>query len=323
MNQTCEQARLQFALLIYGELSFDEEEAVESHVASCGECATALERERELLAVFDQVAVEPSHALLSHCREELVARLVSEPVPPRLAPPAKSSWVEKFLDSFTIRVPAMGMTGTWMGAVALLAIGFVSARLVPAGGPMSMAGIAGSPAASRVRYIEPAADGMIQIVLDETRQRTVTGTVADQEIRQYLFDAVRDPDASLRQQTLNILARKVDATQSQHEVRDALMWTMRYDTSPQVRRQALNGLRSFVREGEVRTALAQVLVNDEDQTMRADAINLLLESVTDAQAPVEVVRMLQQSMNREEENIVVRQRVQRALEAMNASAEIY
>jgi hypothetical protein len=276
--------------------------------------------------------VEPSHALLSHCREELVARLVSEPVPPRIAARARSNWFEKMLDSFTIRVPVVGMggarTGTWVGAVAMLAIGFLSARFVPAGGPLSMgAGIMESPAASRVRYIEPAADGTIQIVLDETRQRTVSGTVADVEIRQYLFDAVRDPDAtaSLRQQTLDILARKVDAIQSQREVREALMWTMRNDVSAQVRRQAMNGLKNFVRESEVRTALAQVLVNDEDQTMRADAINLLLEGVTETQVPVDdrVVGLLQKSMTRQEESFVIRQRIQRALEAMNASAEIY
>ena len=33
-------------MLLYGELYFDEEERVESHLDACGECRTALEREK-------------------------------------------------------------------------------------------------------------------------------------------------------------------------------------------------------------------------------------------------------------------------------------
>ena len=43
---TCEKVREQLSLLLYGELSFDEEETVDGHLESCAECRTALERER-------------------------------------------------------------------------------------------------------------------------------------------------------------------------------------------------------------------------------------------------------------------------------------
>ncbi len=46
---------MQFALLLYGELSFDEEERVDAHLDGCAECRAALEREKSLHAAFDGV----------------------------------------------------------------------------------------------------------------------------------------------------------------------------------------------------------------------------------------------------------------------------
>jgi len=39
----CEEVRGQFALLLYSELSFDEEERIESHLDGCAECRAALD----------------------------------------------------------------------------------------------------------------------------------------------------------------------------------------------------------------------------------------------------------------------------------------
>ncbi len=54
---TCAAAREQFALLLYGELAFDEEERVESHLDVCGECRTALEREKAMHAALDSIEI--------------------------------------------------------------------------------------------------------------------------------------------------------------------------------------------------------------------------------------------------------------------------
>ena len=59
---SCESIRPLLPMLLYGELSFDEEEAVDTHLDTCTDCRKALERERELLAVISEVAVEPSAA---------------------------------------------------------------------------------------------------------------------------------------------------------------------------------------------------------------------------------------------------------------------
>ena len=54
---SCEKIRMQLGMLLYGELSFDEEETVDAHLEGCAECRAALERERALHAAFDQAEI--------------------------------------------------------------------------------------------------------------------------------------------------------------------------------------------------------------------------------------------------------------------------
>ena len=169
----CAAARERFALLLYGELGFDEEERVESHLDVCGECRAALAREKAMHTAFDNVEVGPSPALLRECREDLFARLADEQAPA----PVRSGWWERFVDALTLR-PSHGLLRP-AGALTLVALGFVAARMLPLF-PMSnsnprFGSASMTPGASRVRYVEPAANGRIQIVVDETRQRVVSG----------------------------------------------------------------------------------------------------------------------------------------------------
>ena len=78
---TCDEARSQFWLLQYGELTFDQEERVEAHLEGCADCRARLEREKDLFAAFDGVTAEPSPSLLRQCRADLAARLESQPAP--------------------------------------------------------------------------------------------------------------------------------------------------------------------------------------------------------------------------------------------------
>ncbi|MEO8097431.1 MAG: HEAT repeat domain-containing protein [Acidobacteriota bacterium] len=322
----CNSVREQLAMLLYGELSFDEEERVESHVAGCADCSLALEQQRELSAAIDQAAVEPSPALLRECRQNLTARLAMETVPLRagefgVASSPKNLW-ERILDTFTIQV---GMLRP-VGAIALLAIGFVGARLAPSVfpalrgsyGAMSLAD-AGS---SRVRSVEPSADGQVRIVLDETRQRTVSGRLDDAEIRGFLLSATKDPSDGLRGQTVALLTSGAGAV----DVRDALVYTVRNDQNAGVRLKAMEGLKAFVQETDVRSALADVLSADSNAEMRIRAIDLLMQSMNAAPQKVmdsRTVGVLQELLSRDKENPYMRQRAQDALELVKASSEIF
>jgi len=260
------------------------------------------------------------------CREELRTRLAEEAAAdtvgsrgvgsPRMP---GSGWWEQFTDMLT------GRHAGWLkpaGALSLIAIGFFAARVTPllgiGGGSrfdtMSMT----EPGSSRVKYVEPGADGRIQIVLDETRQRVVSGRLDEQPIRALLLAAAKDPtDPGLRTESVNILNTRAQSA----DVRDALIFALRTDKNSGVRLKALEGLRAFAAEPDVRSALADVLLKDPNPGVRTQSIDLLTAGSRD-KIDRNVIGMLQELMHHED-NPYIRERCKRMLEGMNASVETY
>jgi hypothetical protein len=305
---TCEKVREQLSLLLYGELSFDEEGAVDTHLEGCTECRAALEREREIHAAFDRAEIEPPASVLWESRQNLQRQIAAEH-----APVYRVSWWDQFLDTRWLKSA---------GALALLSIGFFGARMFPNLG----LGVTGmslmDPGAQRVRSVEPAPNGGVQIVLDETRQRVVSGGLDDQNIRVLLLSAAKDPsDPGLRYETVGILNDRAQTA----EVRDTLIYALEHDENAGVRLKAMDGVKPFVQQAEVRKALAGVLLSDGNPGMRTQAIDLLTQGVGDSTSnglDRDVIGTLQELMNHEN-NAYVRQRGERVLQLVNASQETY
>ena len=276
---SCEKIRTQLGMLLYGELSFDEEETVDAHLEGCAECRAALERERELHAAFDQAEIEPPASVLWDARQNLQQRIAAEHAPPH-AFLGRAGWWDQFVDALMLR-PA-GWAG-WLkmaGAVALLTVGYMGARLAPDLGLGATGMSLADPGAQRVRSVEPGPNGGIQIVLDETRQRVVSGDLDDQNIRVLLLSAAKDPsDPGLRYETVGILNDRAQAA----EVRDTLIYALEHDENAGVRLKAMDGLRPFVKHPEVRKALAGVLLSDGNPGMRTQAIDLLTQGVGESE----------------------------------------
>jgi hypothetical protein len=321
---SCEKVRTQLAMLLYGELSFDEEEAVDRHLEGCAKCRTALEQQRQLHAAFDQVEVEPPASLLWESRQRLQHSIAEAHAPVA----SRRGWWDQLVDSLTLRPTGNGGWLKTAGALALLTIGFVSARMAPNLGPQISGMSLADPGAQRVRSVGAAANGGIQIVLDETRQRVVSGQLDDQNIRVLLLSAAKDPsDPGLRYETVGILNDRAQTS----EVRDTLIYALEHDENAGVRLKAMDGLRPFVTQPEVRKALTGVLLSDGNPGMRTQAIDLLTQGVGEATNSLpgkaleldrDVIGTLQELMNREN-NAYVRQRGQRVLQLVNASAETY
>ena len=122
----CTTARERLSLLLYGELEFDEEERLESHLDVCAECRAALAREKATHAAFDNVEVGPSPSLLRECREDLFARLSEEASPA----PARLGWWDRVVDAMTLRPAGLLRPA---GALTLVALGFLAARVLADG----------------------------------------------------------------------------------------------------------------------------------------------------------------------------------------------
>ncbi len=306
---TCQEAREQFPLFLYGELTFDGEELVESHLAGCDACRRDLEHERALHGVFDSAELVPSLDLLARSREQLRDRLRSAP--------ARESWWQKLRQGFTIHVHPIPGGLQPIGALALIAMGFFGARILPSGGSLPGVSNAGfTPGASRVRYVEPSqsGSGKVQVVVEETRERVLSGSVDDQNIQNLLLAAARDPqDAGLRVESVDLLKSSRECP----EVRNALLNALQHDSNPGVRLKALEGLKNSAADPQVQKVLTQVLLADNNAGVRTQAIDLLISHKEDR-----MVGVLQELM-RKEDNGYVRMRCQKALHEMHASVETY
>jgi HEAT repeat protein len=170
------------------------------------------------------------------------------------------------------------------------------------------------PGTSRVRYVEPVGGGKIQIVVDETKQRVLSGNVDDQAIQRLLLTAAKDPsDAGLRVESVDLLRSRPQSA----EVRSALLYAVQHDPNSGVRLKALDGLKEFANDPETRQALTKVLLKDDNPGVRTQVIDLLMQHRSDA-----MVGVLQELMGKED-NGYIRMRCQKALHEMNASVETY
>ncbi|MDX2151339.1 MAG: HEAT repeat domain-containing protein [Bryobacteraceae bacterium] len=297
----CETVRRNLSLFLYDELSLEEEDALQSHLESCQGCQAALASEQAMHRGLDRLEAPVPAGLLVQCRNGLRSGLREASAPAR-----KSIW-QSLWDLPLLLGPALKP----MGAVALVAVGFLGARFLPT----SVPGVQADTPAAKVRYITSEPDGSVRLVVDETRQRTLTGSLDDERIRGLLLEAAKDPaNPGLRVETMDIFCKRGSDNE---EVRTALLQALQHDTNVGVRLKALEGLKPFAGDVETRKALARVLLSDENPGVRAQAVDLLVQ-----QKNVDTVGVLQELMRRES-NDYIRLRGQRALREMNASVESF
>jgi hypothetical protein len=171
-----------------------------------------------------------------------------------------------------------------------------------------------APVSTQVRYLQPDASGGVRIVLDETRERVLSGNLGEAPIQRLVLEAAQDAsDPGLRLDSLDILRPHGESP----EVRQAFLQALRSDPNAGVRLKAMEGLRPYGADPDVRSTLAGVLLADDNVGVRALAIDLLVEHRSRA-----LVGILQQAIERERDGYI-RERVQRALGEMNASMEAF
>ena len=299
----CDQAQKSLSLLLYGDLSFDEEEQVQLHLEACQDCRAARDREVRMHSLLDDQWMEPPGELLRRARRDLTSRMEDQ---------ARSR--HSFWDFLHIRW-APGFLRP-AGALALLAAGFFGARFAgPNFGAFRAASLLPEPVSSHVRYVEPGPSGEVQIVVDETRQRILSGRLDEDRIRRLLLAAAKDPsDPGLRVESVGILNSRCQS----EDVRSTLVYVLQHDPNAGVRLKALAGLRPYAGESDVRKALIQVLLTDDNPGLRQQAIDLL----TASKGQHQLAGVLQELLHKED-NSYVRLRCEKALQEMNASVESY
>ena len=288
----CENATRFLHLYLYGELSFDQEQVLEDHLASCDACRRHLDELRALHALLEPAQTEPPADLVQRCRRQLHERW-------RAAAARRTLW-----RWFGIR-PAWALRLATAAALAVL--GFLAGRWsVPV-----VSEPPPDPLAARIRFIEQEPGGKVRVSIEERRRRTLSGRLDEEPIQRWLLAAAREAaDPGLRLDSVELLRARAQ----QEPVRRALLEAAQHDPNPGVRLKALEALKPFAAEADVRETLARILRADENPGIRIQAIDLLIEH----RRRDELVGLLQEIVQ-QESNDYVRLRCRQALQELNAS----
>jgi anti-sigma factor RsiW len=297
----CETAKNLLVLLNCGELSFEDEEVVETHLESCQACTAERQSLQRLDTFLELQSATVSPDLLVRCRRDLSDRLMLEA--PRRTGFSPAAWWRGLT------------TAPWLkpaAALTLLSVGFMGGRLVRPGAPQPMASqiAAAQPATDNARGLDPVSSGEPQALYAPARLASVSTEANDTRVRNILLAAVNDQDPALRVDSIDLLQHRC----GDETVRRALLGALKTDKNSGVRLKALDALRPYAQSPATRVVLAGVVLNDNSPTIRAQAIDLLVQS-----RGADVASTLQEVLRREE-NPYIRERSTNALRAMKASA---
>ncbi len=311
---TCHDVQLRFSLYLYAELDFATEEAVDEHLEECAFCQRALAREKDWHTTASSGQLDIPLNLLSECRRDLHNTLVSGPAT-AISRPWTFRWPE------WLRITPHRWSYQLAVGSFLVFLGFAGARVADHLGfasesPMSMAGL--GPGSVHIRDIQPNGPGRVRILYDQIDPREITGSLADQDVKHWLFVAIADPsDPGIRVDSVEMLGN-----QTGDDVREALLGRLQHDPNAAVRLKALESVRRFSADPATRSVLRSVLEHDADPAVRSATIDVLAPLNERPQLSPELARTLQ-NLAASESDDYVRGRCLELLRPINAPTDVY
>ncbi len=278
-----------------GELEAAEQARLAAHLATCASCTSALEIERELLALLAANRGEPDANLLASYRAGLADALDRE---------EERGWLRRTLG---LRLPSnwLAPRPAWSAAILLIvgfSVGAVAPRLLRhpvapgnTSAPDTSANIApsntvGAASPSFTAFDLHSADvaginlfpssgagpDRVQLQLKSQQPVTVEGTVDDDDVKGVLLNVLSSGDRFCPDVRLDAV-ECLRTRSSDPEIRTALCRAVRKDSNAAVRLKALEALDGSGSQQMVRQTLLDALVDDENPGVRIEAVNALRE----------------------------------------------
>ena len=274
------------------EISENERELIETHLANCKDCSEQLAEEKGLqmsLASVPQTAdeIDAAGVLLSQCRSELEEALDDLSAPPLQEHWRPFGWLRRW----------MALRPAWSGALLVFLGVLVGTQVVP--WLQNSSGRNATGQAMNVRARQPLTPDQlsrmqisgvnfspvqgsdspnVQLQLSAEQPMVLSGNVEDSDMRHVLTYVVQSGerfDAGVRLDCMDALK----AAARDEQVRTALVNAARNDQNPAVRMRALESLREAAGEDDVREMLLDTLEHDNNPGVRVEAVNLLVGSL--------------------------------------------
>jgi hypothetical protein len=304
----CEKAQQNIVLVTYGELPDEQMASLEEHLAGCEACSRELQAQLDLHeALALNPVADPSPNLLASARMRLDEAL--DMIPPY-----------GFLSR--LRSDLFGWLGHMQGAPALMTlligVGFLAGNFtnryqvahqpkLPS--PVVLSNTTNGTIANVSGIVQTPNSAIVQVTYNRVVPETVQGSLDDPQIRQLLLIGTKaEATNGVRMDSVALLANECRAG---HQcvggsdgsgIRSALMVSLRYDKSPAVRLNALDGLQPYVVEDQrVRDAVLEALMHDASPDVRTRAISLLQPVESDSS-----VRKVMRTVSTTDENPYIR-----------------
>ncbi len=304
----CEKAQQNIVLVTYGELPDEQMAPLEEHLAGCEACTRELSAQ---LAMHETLAfhpmTDPSPNLLAHSRMRLDEAL--DTIPPH-------GFLTRLRNNF------FGWIGHMQGAPALMTllvgVGFLAgnftyryqvAHLPKMPSPVVLSNTTNGAIANISGIVQTPNSQIVQVTYNRVVPETVQGSLDDPQIRQLLLIGTKAAATNgVRTDSVALLAnecrtgRQCVGGPDGSGIRSALLVSLRYDKSPDVRLNALEGLQPYVAEDQrVRDAVLEALMHDADPQVRTRAISLLQPVESDSS-----VRKVMRTVSTTDENPYIR-----------------
>ena len=265
-------------LFLYNELSQNEKDELLNHLKNCNECSAEFEKQKRFYSSLKEIVLpEPDQNLLSEARREFKAALKVEKSKRRLFTLPSIN-----ISNFFFSPSKIAFGGATVLAAGIL-IGYFlfnkETELViqPLNEDKNVSALEENTRITNVRFIDKdPSDGEIEFTVDATKPIHIKGNVNDPQIQNILtYSMLYEQNPGVRLNAINVIS--TNTAKDDREITGALLTVAKYDTNLGVRREALKLLRNFAFDTEVREALLYILLNDENSSMRIEAITSLKE----------------------------------------------
>lgn len=266
-------------LFFLDELNEKEKSELQNHLNDCNECSAEFEKQKKFYSLIEKTQLpEPDEKLLSEARRELTAALRVE----------KNKQQSFSFPRFNLNEFFFSPARLAFGGIAVLALGILlgfllfnkTEKVIALNEDENQFTFPEEAARiTNVRFIDSdPSDGEIEFTVDAVKSLQIKGKVTDPEIQNILTHSILFEDnPGVRLNALNLINTNA-LKNNDEEIKAALINVAKYDSNLGVRREALKLLRTFSFDSDVREALLYILLNDDNSSMRIEAISSLKEA---------------------------------------------
>jgi len=288
-------------LSLYGELSESKHAMLLEHLNFCEECKRELEYQKNIMMLLSESKkLKVNEELLKEARFQLRGALRQH----KADGLSITSIANNLLQLFSTP-PRLAF-----GAITMLVIGLIIGSIfmgmekviIKENGPelTNASLIQNDMRISNMQFIDSdPSDGEIEFTFNASKQVHFKGNVDDPKVQGLLtYAMLNDQNPGSRLNSINVMDSYKKVTLDD-DVREALVTVVMADNNQGVRREALKLLNTSGFDESVKQANLYVLLNDSSSALRIEAINALINAAKSGH-----------SLNKEDINLVIQQATQ-------------